>query len=344
MIGYYVHHHGRGHLTRAHAIASVLSEPLTALSSLPRPSGWHGEWVELPLDVDDADIAGVADRDARARGRLHWVPVGATGLRERSAALSAWIRQAHPRAVVVDVSVEVALLVRLHGVPVVTFALPGERTDPAHRLGFDIATAILATWPEGVEGMDQGLPAETRRRVTAVGAIGRFEPAADDARDGGRPRALVLSGGEDDAFSHDALAALERAGWEWSHVGGTGEWVDDVWPHLRDAHVVITHAGDGALADVSAARRPAIIVPQERPHREQRAAARVLRSGMWPAIVVDRTAGRDWGPLLERARAFDGNGWKWWNDGEGAHRAAAVIERVAAQTATPPTTPLETRA
>ena len=116
------------------------------------------------------------------------------------------------------------------------------------------------------------------------------------------------------------------------HLGGAGDWVDDVWPHLRAADVVITHAGDGALADVSAARRPAIIVPQERPHREQRAAARVLRSGLWPAIVVGRTAGRDWETLLEQARALDGNGWKWWNDGAGAHRAAAVIQRVAAQT------------
>lgn len=331
MIGFYIHHHGRGHLTRARAIADALGEPVAGLSSLPRPEDWPGDWITFPLDD------GAAERDARAHGRLHWVPLGSDGLRDRSAAISAWIARARPWAMVVDVSVEVALLARLHGIPVVTFALPGDRSDPAHRLGFDVATEILATWPAGVQGMDLGLPAETRHRVSAVGAIGRFTPADDAANevDGGAPRAhatphaLVLGGGEDDTFSDDAVAALDRAGWSWMRVGGSAEWVDDLWPHLRAADVVVTHAGDGALADVSAARRPAIVVPQERPHREQRATARVLRSGLWPAVVVDRTGQRDWLPLLERARAIDGSGWAWWNDGHGARRAADVIRRAA---------------
>ena len=346
MIGYYVHHQGRGHLTRARAIAAELDEPVAVLSSLPQPDDWDGEWIELPLDLPgsgdhvtdggDSDAgAESVDLDPRARGRLHWVPLHSDGLRERSALISDWIRTRRPRAFVVDVSVEVALLARLHGIPVVTFALPGDRTDPAHRLGFDIATEILATWPEGLQGMDLGLPPDVRVRVTPVGAIGRYTPASDAAGDGSvggagsTPRALVLSGGEDDGFSGPAVAALQRAGWEWTHVGGTGVWVDDLWPHLRAADVVVTHAGDGALADVSAARRPAIIVPQDRPHREQRATARVLRSGLWPAVVVDRAARRDWHRLFDRARTLDGDGWKWWNDGGGAARAAAVIRRAA---------------
>jgi hypothetical protein len=325
MIGYYIHHHGRGHATRARAIADALDEPVAGLSSLPAPEGWPGDWITLPLDEGDAD------HDARAHGRLHWAPLGSPGLRDRGAAISAWIGAAQPRAIVVDVSVEVSLLARLHGIPVVTFALPGDRTDAAHRLGFDIATEILATWPAGVEGMDLGLPAETRRRVTPVGAIGRFAPADDGARvaRGAAPHALVLGGGEDDSFSRDAVAALDLAGWSWRRVGGSADWVDDLWPQLRAADVVITHAGDGALADVSAARRPAIVVPQDRPHREQRATARVLRSGLWPAVVVDRTARRDWRPLLDRARTLDGGGWTWWNDGGGARRAAEVIRRAA---------------
>ena len=62
VIGYYVHHQGDGHLTRAAAIARALAgEPVTGLSSRPRPDGWPGEWVQLARD-DDAARATDADR------------------------------------------------------------------------------------------------------------------------------------------------------------------------------------------------------------------------------------------------------------------------------------------
>src|SRR2546430_2737882 len=48
-------------------------------------------------------------------------------------------------------------------------------------------------------------------------------------------------------------------------------WVDEVWPRRSDAGVVATHAGQNAVAEVAAARRPAIVLPQNRPHGEQHA-------------------------------------------------------------------------
>jgi hypothetical protein len=333
MIGYYIHHHGRGHLARATAIARALDAPITGLSSLPRPADWPGNWVELPLD--DADRA----VDPRAHGRLHWVPLHSTGLRARGTAISNWISSSQPSVMVVDVSVEVTLLARLHGVPVVVFALAGERRDAAHRLGFDIATSVLATWPPGVTGLDRGLPAEARGKLHAVGAIGRFPPPGEETPAGPAsvtPQVLVLRGaggadGADGEFRGSALTAArgDAEGWSFKHLGGDGEWVSDVWPHLQAATVVVTHAGDGALADVSAARRPTIVIPEGRPHGEQNATARVLGSGLWPVIVLDKWPERGWGALLERARTLDGHAWKWWNDGGGARRASQHIHAVA---------------
>ncbi|MER7795988.1 glycosyltransferase [Microbacterium sp. NPDC096154] len=344
MIGYYIHHHGRGHLSRATAIARALGEPVTALSSLPRPDDWPGCWIELPLDLPrDAPLDALhpdaePPDDARAHGRLHWVPLGSPGLRDRSAAISRWISAARPRAFVVDVSVEVALLARLHGIPTVVFALPGDRADPAHRLGFDVATGILAAWPPDVAGMLTGLSNDAQRKLVPVGAIGRLAPAADAAGDVATPqerRVLVLggAGGDDFTAAEVAAARQQTPGWSWEHLGASGEWVPDVWPRLRAATVVLTHAGQGALADVSAARRPAIVVPQDRPHREQRTTARVLESGDWPALVLDgwprSGAETGWASLLQRAAALDGRGWARWNDGAGADRAAAEIRRIA---------------
>lgn len=325
MIGYYIHHHGRGHLARATAIADHIE--ITGLSSLPRPEDWPGDWIELP--IDDAESV----RDPHANGRLHWAPLHASGLCTRSAAISDWIAVARPAAFVVDVSVEVSLLARLHGIPIITFALPGNRMDRAHRLGFDIATSILAAWPAGVRGMDLGLPSETRRRVVPVGAIGRFDPADREPPTDGPTdrRVLVLAGTGGDGITQEAVTAARAATprWRWKHLGGSGEWVSDIWPHLQDATVVVTHAGEGALADVSAARRPAIVIPQPRPHDEQRVTAAVLGSGLWPALVVDRWPRRGWAGLLDRAGVLDGGAWKWWNDGNGAQRAADAILDVA---------------
>ena len=88
MIGYYVHHHGTGHLHRALTVAPHLPDEVTGLSSLPRPDGWVGPWVLLPRDDSAESYDGA---DVTAEGLLHWVPVGDTGLRTRMADISAWI-------------------------------------------------------------------------------------------------------------------------------------------------------------------------------------------------------------------------------------------------------------
>ncbi|MEU1099104.1 hypothetical protein ABZ389_38630, partial [Streptomyces sp. NPDC005877] len=77
MIGYYVHHQGRGHLHRAQCVAAQVAEPVTLLSSLPRPAEWRGPWVPLPPDTAEDPV------DHTARGRLHWVPLHHRGHRER---------------------------------------------------------------------------------------------------------------------------------------------------------------------------------------------------------------------------------------------------------------------
>lgn len=324
MIGYYIHHHGRGHLVRAQAIADALGEPVTGLSSLPRPAHWRGPWVTLARDDDPPHAR------ADAHGRVHWAPVGNAGLRGRMAAVSAWIADARPAAVVVDVSVEIGLLVRLHGVPVVAVAVPGERADAAHALGFDIADAILGAWPADAPRVVHGLSDAAARRVHAVGAIARYAPAEIDppaSRD-----VLVLAGAGGDGFTPGIVAAARAATpeWTWRHIGGAGTWVEDPWPLLLAARVVVTHAGENALAEVAAARRPAIVLPQPRPHAEQTTTARALAQWQLPAVVRPRTPGpAEWPDLLARAAALDGSGWARWNDGDGARRAASVIRSVA---------------
>ena len=321
MIGYYVHHQGRGHLHRAVSIARELREEVTGLSTLPRPGLWTGDWVQL-----DADDTVTHPRDPTANDRLHWAPLGDPGIRTRAAQLSAWFESAAPTAFVSDVSVEAALLARLHGVPVITVALPGQRADPAHELGYGLSTAIIAAWPPTASGM-LASPAAAGR-VSAVGAISRF-PVLDPPAPAGRT-VLVLSGAGGAMQQEFPLdAARERTpGWEWE-VLGLGSWADQPWTHIRTAAVIVTHAGQNALAEVAAARRPAIVIPQDRPFDEQLTTARVLAAGPWPVVVRDELPVTGWAELLDRVVALDGADWATWNDGEGARRAARIIEDVA---------------
>src|SRR5690606_24283738 len=85
MIGYYVHHQGRGHVNRALRLARHIDGEVTGLSSLERPAGWQGPWIQLARD-DQSD----PPLDPTARGQLHWAPLGDRGLSSRMARIAEW--------------------------------------------------------------------------------------------------------------------------------------------------------------------------------------------------------------------------------------------------------------
>lgn len=330
MIGYYIHHQGSGHLARAQAVAAHLRTPVTGLSSLARPGGWVGDWLQLDRD-DEPPPSGAQPRDVDAGGVLHWAPAHQRGLSARMAAVAAWVERVAPAVVVVDVSVEVALLVRLCGIPVVVLAMPGERTDRPHRAAYDLAAGLLAPWPDGAH--TGGWPQEWTGKLWTVGGFSRFDgltlPQVPSSPPGAR-KVLSLWGSGGSQVGPDELAAAVRAtpGWRWTHRGPDDP-SPDLWLELADADVVVTHAGQNAVADVAAARRPAVVVAQRRPHGEQEATARAVgRLGCavgvprWPEVG-------HWPELLERAHVLGGDGWSRWSSGRGAADAALRLDRLA---------------
>jgi hypothetical protein len=327
MIGYYVHHHGRGHLERARLIASQLREPVTALSSLSAPADWPGEWVELESDLPDEHAQA---REPCAEGALHWAPLQHAGLRRRMAQIAAWVVDAEPRALVCDVSVEVAALARLMGIPVVSIALPGAREDAPHLLGYTLSSAIVAPWPEQMPRPDW--PARWQEKTHTVGAFSRFDGRERIARvpdEDERTVTLLLGAGGDELTSADLLAASEATtGWSWK-VLGPERWVEDPWPDLCRSDVVVTHAGQNCIAEVAAARAPAIVIPQPRPHDEQLATARVLQREGLATVCWEWPSAGAWPGLLDAARARGGERWAAWSSGTGARRAAQAIEALA---------------
>lgn len=333
MIGWYVHHQGAGHAQRATAVCELLDQPVTGLSTAPPPAGWDHGWVRLPAD-DDEPV-----HDVTANGALHWVPEGHRGQRERMAAVSRWIERDRPSLLVVDVSVEIAVLARLHGVPVVTTVLPGRRDDPAHRLVHHLARRVVAAWPAGVAGMVSGL-GDVADRLEHVGALSRFDdrpPASAASTAAGSPHVVVLAGrgGGTPLGGPDLDRARAQAdGWRWTVLDGSPEtWTEDPWSVLCSADVVVCHAGQNSIAEVAAAGVPAVVVPLPRPFDEQRHTAAALAATGFPVEVVADPGEARWSEVLERTRRLPAAGWWAWNDRQGAQRYADVVSREAARSA-----------
>ncbi|MFC9976430.1 glycosyltransferase [Spirillospora sp. NPDC127200] len=325
MIGYYVHHHGSGHLHRARCVAAHLGGPVAGLSSLPRPDGWPGPWIDLP-----GDQAPPGD-GATAGGRLHWAPLHHPGLRSRMARIAAWTDRAHPAAFVVDVSAEVAVQARLLGVPTVVMAMRGDRSDPAHRLAYDLAEGLVAPWPAACP--EPGWPGGWHAKTCHTGAFSRFDGRRPPPLPASGRRVALLLGTGGDEVDAETIERARRAtpGWTWTVLGGPGGWTPDPWQALCEADVVVAHAGQNAVAECAAARRPAVVIPQERPHGEQAATGRALaRAGL--AEVRERwPRPEEWPEILAAAAARSGDGWARWAPGDGAVRAAAHIEEIAAR-------------
>ena len=343
MIGYYVHHHGSGHLSRATALARVLGDDLTGLSSLARPAGWTGDWLQLPADTGPDTDEPV---NPTARGALHWVPRRAAGVRARAAALSAWFKRARPRVIVTDVSVEVALLAQLHGIPVIVVAQPGQRDDEAHRLAYRIADRVIGFWPAGFDVLQTAEP--LGGRLATVGALSRFpatgrtgDTASETAQAPAPAPVPAPAPGEILVFSGTggtgpgALAAVVRAARAALPARRFTELVDasaaQVEAALARASLVFSHCGQNAVAEIASARVPAVLVAEERPFAEQESLAAALAASDLPVEVMtpESAESADWTALAARLGATDGGGWAAWVDGAAAERAAQVIRDVA---------------
>ncbi|RHA44224.1 hypothetical protein D1825_02390 [Cellulomonas rhizosphaerae] len=300
---------------------------------MARPSGLRDEISWVQLDRDDGLEPGQPspqDLDPTVGGLLHWAPLGHQGHRRRLARIAQELTQRAVTALVVDTSVEVALLGRLLGVPTVLVTQPGRRGDAAHTLGLATATRIIAPWP--AELLRPPHLADVQDSVVFTGGISRFE-----GRRSGRARprtVLLLAGGGGAEVGAEDLRRASAASpdYTWALAGtlggDSGSWQDDPWADLSSAEIVVSWAGQNAVADLAASDARAVVVPQERPFDEQRATAVALRdAGL--AVVGPRWPEPDrWPDLLGEAGALE-PAWRRWEVEGAARRAAAVVHGVA---------------
>ncbi|MDP4024605.1 glycosyltransferase [Methylobacterium sp. NEAU 140] len=341
-IGWYVHHQGAGHLHRARSVAAALPRPCTVIGTLAGFDTGGLDILDLPDDrpLGDGAFDG-RDGAAERPEALHYAPLNHPGVRERAARIAAWAARTDPALLVVDVSVEVALLARLLSVPTVVVRLAGTRTDRPHLEAFRSASRILAPFPEALEGA--ATPGWVRAKTVYAGFLGA--PAARATAPGEDIVVVFGRGGDGGRLADLAAAARAVPGRDWHVLGpvtGTGDapedrpanlhlhgWVADPEPFVAGAGLLVGGAGDGLVALAAAHAKRFLCLPEPRAYGEQtekaaalaRLGAAVVHPG-WPAAEA-------WPALVQSARALDPATIGGLGRPDAVAACAAAIERIA---------------
>jgi UDP-N-acetylglucosamine transferase subunit ALG13 len=331
-IGYYVHHHGAGHLVRARAIARAAADRVVLLGT---GIGLLG--VDLADDRPASGAFDGVDSSVCRPETLHYAPLDHAGIRSRTATIARWVETQKPALMVVDVSVEVAMLARLASVPVVYVRLNGDRNDAAHLDAFRGAIGLLSPFHADLDAPTT-LPWVREKTRYLPGITTTRRSGSGDDRS-----VLVVMGRGGEPGDGEVLARAARAcpAWRWRVIGPCSAvgpmpanleilgWVQSPDQVIADATIVVGASGDGLVGSILAADRPFICIPQDRPFDEQRATARrldevgaALMLSIWPEP-------EQWPGLLDKALALRPQTRRRLHDANGARGAAAWIAALA---------------
>ena len=332
-IGYYIHHHGEGHRKRALAVANYEPNRFTLFGTGLQQSSPNIASITLPDDRMEGAAFDGRDGEQHRPQSLHYAPLGHDGIRQRMSALAGWIAAARPALIVVDVSVEVAMLARLCATPVAYVRLGGRRDDLPHLEAFRTASVLIAPFAQALD--DPDTPAWIREKT--VYAPGLVSHRVDAEAQSGSVLVVCGRGGSTISLRNLIDAARCTPQRRWRVIGFDSEaqtlppnlivsgWSDDPEGEIARAEIVVGEAGDGLVGAVLAARRPFVCIPEPRPFDEQRSKATALqRAGA--AITVERWPDADdWSDILESARGIDPHAQAALDDHDGPARLARVL-------------------
>ncbi|NUL47294.1 glycosyl transferase [Cellulosimicrobium funkei] len=304
---YYAHDHGSGHLHHAARLAATGAFSLTvatASAAADRILPPGTPIARLPSDV-------VPGHHQPPASQLHYTPTGRV-IRDRFATLLETVQRVEPDAVVVDVSVEAALFLRVAGYPVIYRRMHGDRMDPAHDLAYTESDHLITYYGSALE--DPEWRDRFAAKTTFLGVPDRSGRLATSARQPSGPAATPqvtvvtgLGGGGVDVA--DLARAASQVPWaRWNVYGATRGssrvptnlvlhgWAEDAAARMREADVVVVSAGFSAVTHAVGAARPLVLAVEQRPFHEQDrfAAAAKAAAGIpwcrWEDVDTDWSA------------------------------------------------------
>lgn len=342
-IGYYAHHHGSGHCRQADKLAALLPfelrQQMTVFTSLPINAYRFSAIAEkqiVRLSAEDQlpeDVLSGRAGEYWQPSSLHYSPVGNRHVQTRSWQLLDQIRLRQIDLMIIDVSVEVAMLCRTASVPYLYVRLAGERNDEPHLNAFAGALGLLAPYPYQLEAaatLDwvrqktlylDFMPNKTDKlltfpdfidkllTLTTNGAIhkrlySRLDSVNKSVKNTHIKDHIVTVikgyGGHDaiDAKLPELRCALPNAliislgpiNDEVRDCVDIAAHVDDVSPFIAYSNLLLMACGLNGIAQAYSYSTPLVVLPDERPHREQEVMAEALieqgRALSWSKFIA----------------------------------------------------------
>lgn len=319
-LGYYAHHHGSGHCRQIDKLSALLPtearQQLTVFTSVTSDAYMfaaidEAQVVRLPAEDERADdvLAGRAGQYWQPAS-LHYSPVGNSDIQQRSHKILDTIYQRRIDLMIIDVSVEVAMLCRAASVPYLYVRLPGLRDDEPHLNAFAGALALLAPYPRTLESTKT--PEWISQKTLYLDFINTQQRDAQTYQDfikhlmqlitDKKALSLMLSDKDKNTSTtvtvikgyggHQAIDAklpelrqlLPRAfiislgpiDEDKRHYVDIAVDVSDVTPFIEHSDYLLMACGLNAVAQAYDYATPLVVLPDDRPHQEQEVMAEAL--------------------------------------------------------------------
>ncbi|MDN5694964.1 MAG: hypothetical protein L0G68_07810 [Psychrobacter sp.] len=319
-LGYYAHHHGSGHCRQIDKLAALLPtearQQLTVFTSVTSDAYMfaaidEAQVVRLPAEDERADdvLAGRVGQYWQPAS-LHYSPVGNSDIQQRSHKILDTIYQRRIDLMIIDVSVEVAMLCRAASVPYLYVRLPGLRDDEPHLNAFAGALALLAPYPRTLESTKT--PEWISQKTLYLDFINTQQRDAQTYQDfikhlmqlitDKKALSLMLNDKDKDTPTivsvikgyggHQAIDAtlpelrqllpyafiisLGPIDEDKRHYVDIAVDVSDVTPFIEHSDYLLMACGLNAVAQAYDYATPLVVLPDDRPHQEQEVMAEAL--------------------------------------------------------------------
>lgn len=319
-LGYYAHHHGSGHCRQIDKLAALLPtearQQLTVFTSVTSEAYTfaaidEAQVVRLPAEDERADdvLAGRAGQNWQPAS-LHYSPVGNSDIQQRSHKILDTIYQRRIDLMIIDVSVEVAMLCRAASVPYLYVRLPGLRDDEPHLNAFAGALALLAPYPRTLESTKT--PEWISQKTLYLDFINTQQKNAQTYQDFIKhlmqlttdKKALSLMLNDKDKNTPTIVTVIKGYGGHQAidaklpelrqllpyafiislgpidedkrHYVDIAVDVSDVTPFIEHSDYLLMACGLNAVAQACDYATPLVVLPDDRPHQEQEVMAEAL--------------------------------------------------------------------
>jgi hypothetical protein len=244
-----------------------------------------------PLDDEHRDDS---ETEAYWQGKLeeprylHYSPVGSSKILKRSEAILRKCIDRNICLMIVDVSVEVAALMRVSSIPYAYVRLFGDRTDIPHIEAYKGATFLLAYFPRHLEPLDT--PDWVKEKTLYLGFVSQYSGVTTitSSNTSNENEVAYITGSGGGSRGLGKLRILARANPSKSfYVIGQKQrtmsdniiqlgYVKDVGQALNDIDTVIIAPGMNLTSEMLHLGKKIYVDPEDRPHNEQVEFAKAL--------------------------------------------------------------------